>query len=105
MMKSNDPARIPVRWQVFRDRKSWFPLRERPRASACAPGEERGGDIGECVGVQAPLQGREDLRAEAAGARADFENPQAATFGQRAGRFLHSGGDRCEPVACQKPSP
>src|SRR6266403_4686259 len=33
--------------------------------------KERSGDVGECVRVQAPLQGREYLRAEAAGAGAD----------------------------------
>ena len=45
------------------------------------------------------------MRAEAAGAGADFENPQPATLGERVGRFLHSSADSCQPVACQQTVP
>ena len=65
-------------------------------------GEESSGDVGECVGVQAALQRREHLRAEAASTGADFEDPQAAALRKHTGRFLHSSADSCKPVTCQQ---
>src|SRR5436309_13855254 len=62
-------------------------------------GEESSGDVGESVRVQAALQGREYLRAEATGTSADFENPQPATLGERTSRFLYSSGNSRQPMA------
>src|SRR5438552_14292157 len=64
--------------------------------------EESSRDVGECVGVQAALQRREHLRAEAASTGADFEDPQAAALRKHTGRFLHSSADSCKPVTCQQ---
>src|SRR3954451_8582758 len=65
-------------------------------------GEESSGDVGESVGVQAALQGREYLRAEATGTSTDFENPQPATLGERTSRFLYSSGNSRKPMAFEQ---
>ena len=62
-------------------------------------GEEAGRDIGEGVLVQAAIEEREELCGEAAGTGADFEQAQAATFGQVAGGFPDRTGDAGHPVA------
>ena len=62
-------------------------------------GEERRGDIGERVGVQAALEQRQHLRGEAASAGADFEDAQSAAFRESARGFLHRRADGREPVA------
>ena len=50
-------------------------------------GEEARGDIGENVGMQAAFEQRQHVGREAAGAGADFEDAQAAAFGQARARL------------------
>ena len=62
-------------------------------------GEEAGRDVGEGVGVHPAFEERQHLRRQTGGAGPDFQNAQAAPFGQVPGRFLHRAGDAGHPVA------
>ena len=69
-------------------------------ASFCArAGKKCGRDIAERVGMQAALEQRQNLRRQSAGARADFQNAQAASFRQTSRCRAHRRGDGREPVA------
>ena len=61
--------------------------------------EECGGDIAEHIGMLSALDQRQHLGREPAGACADFQNTQSASFGKLASCFCDRSRDRSEPGA------